>query len=219
MGVDSGDIHSVDGWRLFSVDNGRAVSPRQEDLLLDPEYQARAASGKAAPVEGGPWEAGSELVEGYLRRVVADLHRGPELLVHHAEFDNYGSGYASYVDVLLTRRDGTARRVGPGGGIEVQGITLLLCRLAPVACVMTGERTDDSSGGMRSMPTAERAARMPLRGWDRGCEQVTRVLERHGITCADPELLRRRALPDLRVDGVLGDPPYLVYDVWFHWAD
>jgi hypothetical protein len=84
---------------------------------------------------GRAWAGGIPAVEGFLRRVVADLNRPPALVVEHAEFDRYGSGYASFVDVLLTRRDGSLRRT-ENGRTEVEGVSLALCRLAPVAVLM-----------------------------------------------------------------------------------
>lgn len=50
-------------------------------------------------------EGDEEKVEGFLKSVVADLARS-RLVEIEAEFGHYGSGYASYVDVLASRKDG-----------------------------------------------------------------------------------------------------------------
>jgi len=61
---------------------------------------------------------------------------------------------------------------------------------------------------------------MPIPGWERGCEQISHVLDRHRIALVGPDALSRRALPDLKIDTNLGDgPPHSIFDVWFHWAD
>jgi hypothetical protein len=62
-----------------------------EALLLDPDSQIRASRNELLASDG-PWAGGSEAVEGYLRWVVADLNRIPELVVEHAELPHYGSG-------------------------------------------------------------------------------------------------------------------------------
>lgn len=192
-----------------------------EALLLDPDSQIRASQDESACGEGA-WAGGAEAVEGYLRRVVADLNRIPELVVEHAEFGHYGSGYASFVDVLLTRRDGSARRVDPDGYTTGEGLSVALCRLAPIACILSpAERSHHPAGhGHHSMPSLDADAETPILGSEKGCEQISKVLNRHRIMLVGPRLLSRRALPRLKIDTNLGDGPhYSIFDVWFHWMD
>ncbi|XVQ83029.1 hypothetical protein ACQP2K_29870 [Microbispora siamensis] len=110
-----------------------------EALLLDADSQIRASQDESACGEGA-WAGGAEALEGYLRQVVADLDRVPGLVVEHAEFEHYGSGYASFVDVFLTRRDGSTRRVDPDGYTTVAGFSVELCRLAPIACILSPDK-------------------------------------------------------------------------------
>ncbi|MEV4458125.1 hypothetical protein [Microbispora sp. NPDC049633] len=161
-------------------------------------------------------------MEGYLRQVVADLNRVPGLVVEHAEFGHYGSGYASFVDVFLTRRDGSARRVDPDGYTTVGGLSVALCRLAPIACILSPrERSHHPDGrGRLSLPYLDTVIEVPIPGWEEGGDQISQVLSRHGITLVGPRLLRRPALPHLKIDTNLGDGPhYSIFDVWFHWMD
>jgi hypothetical protein len=58
-------------------------------------------------VTRGEREGGSN--QGFLRRVLADVHRLSAVIVEHAEFGHYGSGDA-YVEVFLMRGDGSLRR-------------------------------------------------------------------------------------------------------------
>lgn len=95
-----------------------------EKAALDPAALRNAVTDQPASTAGA-WAYGAASVEGFLRRVVADLDRMPALRVHHAEFGNYGSGYASYVDVFVTRRDGSACR-SANGWTEVEGLPLAL---------------------------------------------------------------------------------------------
>uniref|UniRef100_UPI00197E7E3F hypothetical protein n=1 Tax=Thermoactinospora rubra TaxID=1088767 RepID=UPI00197E7E3F len=78
-------------------------------LATDPEALRNAVNDMPASTAGA-WAGGKASVEGFLKWVVADLDRMPSLSVHHAEFRHYGSGYASYVHVFLTKRDGSMRR-------------------------------------------------------------------------------------------------------------
>jgi len=192
-----------------------------EALLLDPHSQIRASQDESACGEE-TWAGGTEAVEGYLRQVVAALNRVPGLVVEHAEFGHYGSGYASFVDVFLTRRDGSAHRVDPDGYTTVGGLSVVLCRLAPIACILSpGERSHHPDGrASHSLPYLDAVTDVPIHGWEEGGDQISQVLSRHGITLVGPRLLSRPALPHLKIDTNLGDGPhYLIFDVWFHWMD
>ncbi|GGO14455.1 hypothetical protein [Microbispora bryophytorum] len=192
-----------------------------EAFLFDRDSQIRASRDELVGREGA-WAGGVRAAEGYLRRVVANLNRVPELVVEHAEFGHYGSGYASFVDVFLTRRNGSARRVDLDGHTTVQGLSVALCRLAPIACVLSpDERSHHPDGhGYHSMPCLNAVTEMPIPGWEKGCEQIFQVLDRHRIALVGPRLLSRPALPHLRIDTNLDDgPPHSIFDVWFHWMD
>ncbi|WP_204287170.1 hypothetical protein [Microbispora amethystogenes] len=192
-----------------------------EALLLDPNSQIRASQDESACGEGA-WAGGAEAVEGHLHRVVAALNRVPALVVEHAEFEHYGSGYASFVDVLLTRRDGSARRVDADGYTTTEGFSVVLCRLARIACILSpAERSHHPDGrGYYSLPWLDAVTEIPIPGWEKGCEQISQVLERYRITLVGPHILSRPALPHLKIDTNLGDGPhYSIFDVWFHWMD
>ncbi|MEV5888637.1 hypothetical protein [Nonomuraea fuscirosea] len=168
----------------------------------------------------GAWAGGAASVEGFLRWVVADLDRMPALRVHHAEFGNYGSGYASYVDVFVTGRDGSARR-SENGWTEVEGLPLALCRLAPVATLLKpGTQSSGPNGaGGRGLPQLSLVTDDAPPGWAEEYRQIRQVLDRHDLDLLDAQLLGLPLEGGLHVETVLGDPPYTVFDAWFHWAD
>ncbi|MFI6908107.1 hypothetical protein ACIBKY_43070 [Nonomuraea sp. NPDC050394] len=150
----------------------------------------------------GAWSGGAAAVEGFLRRVVADIGRLPHVGVHHAEYRHYGSGYASYVDVFVTRR----------AGPDIEGLSLALCRLAPFAALFR-------SSSLHEMPQLSRVADGDLPGWKEECRELRHILDRHGIALLDSRVLALPLDPLLRVETILGDPPYRVFDAWFHWID
>lgn len=179
----------------------------------------RAANDELAG-SAGPWAGGSAAVEGFLRRVAADLGRLPELTVHHAEFRHYGSGYASYVAVFLTKRDGSTQR-SEQGWTHVEGLSLALCRLAPVAVLLKPSTRSSGPNGAGSygLPDLLQVADADIPGWEAECRQIGQVLDRHDITLLRSKVLGQPLDAHLRIETVLGDPPYRVFDAWFHWMD
>lgn len=45
------------------------------------------------------------------------------------------------------------------------------------------------------------------------------TLTSHGFSLLKPQTLSLPISPDLTVYTNIGDPPYTVFDAWFHWMD
>jgi hypothetical protein len=144
----------------------------------------------------------------------------PTLSVHHAEFRHYGSGYASYVDVFITKRDGSMRR-SENGWTNVEGLPLALCRLAPLAALFNPDIQSSGPGGAgsRGMPELSLVTDTAFPGWEEEHRQIRQVLDRHDIALLDSQVLSLPIETELRVETVLGSAPYSVFDAWFHWMD
>ncbi|TMR15510.1 hypothetical protein ETD86_26990 [Nonomuraea turkmeniaca] len=188
-------------------------------LATDPTALRSAVNDQLAGAAGA-WAGGATSVDGFLRRVVADLDRMPTLSVHHAEFRHYGSGYASYADVFITKRDGSMRR-SENGWTKVEGLPLALCRLAPLAALFKPDVHSSGPGGAgsRGIPELSLVTDTALPGWEEEFRQIRQVLDRHDIALLDSRVLGLPLEAELRVETVLGSPPYSVFDAWFRWRD
>jgi hypothetical protein len=166
------------------------------------------------------WAHGLD-VDGLLRRVVASLNRLPSVVVEHAEFDDYGSGYASYVEVSITKRDGSLRQDTGAGWIDVECLGVLLCRLAPVACLLRPSvRSSGPNGaGAYSLPEANRVIAEPDQRWKYECDQIKSLLDHHDVTLIGPDPLTLPLSGAQFVETNLADSALDVFDAWFHWRD
>ncbi|MGW4409328.1 hypothetical protein ACWEJ6_35230 [Nonomuraea sp. NPDC004702] len=144
----------------------------------------------------------------------------PTLSVHHAEFRHYGSGYASFVDVFITKRDGSMRH-SENGWTNVEGLPLVLSRLAPLAALFKPDIQTSGPGrvGSRGMPELSLVTDTALPGWEEEYRQIRQVLDRHDIALLDSQVLSLPLEAELRPETILGSPPYSVFDAWFHWMD
>jgi len=187
-------------------------------LATDPTALRSAVNDQLASAAGA-WAGGVTSVEGFLRRVIADLDRMPTLSVHHAEFEHYGSGYASYVDVFITKSDGSMRS-SENGWTNVEGLPLTLSRLAPLAALF---KPDVHSSGprcaTRGIPELSLVMDTALPGWEEEYRQIREVLDRHDVALLDSQVLSLPLEAELRPETILGSPPYSVFDAWFHWMD
>ena len=55
--------------------------------------------------------------------------------------------------------------------------------------------------------------------WAEALRTIDAVLTRHGIERLPPAVLTARIDPNLVIDTNFGDPPFTVFDAWFHWWD
>ncbi|MGV9305566.1 hypothetical protein ACWDLG_19510 [Nonomuraea sp. NPDC003727] len=197
--------------------------PRSEsagtELATDPAALHRAVKDEPASTMGA-WAGEATAVEGFLRWLVADIDRLPQVTVHHAEFRHYGSGYASYVDVFVTKRDGSMCR-SMDGWTHVEGLSLALCRLAPLAVLLKPSTRSSGPDGSSAydLPELSQVMDIDLPGWEEASRQLRQVLARHGVALLSSQVLALPLDARLRVETVLGDPPYRLFDAWFHWMD
>ena len=168
----------------------------------------------------GAWDPGLD-VEGFLRRVTADLNRLPLVVVEHAEFAHYGSGYSSCVAVSVTKRDGSARSNNADGWADVECLELALCRLVPAACLLSpATRSRGPNGaGANSLPDVGRLITVPAKRWVGEYRQIAGVLDRHGLPLIGPDPLALPLPEGLSVETNLAGSSQTVFDAWFHWCD
>ncbi len=182
-------------------------------MLRDPHAQAAAVAGRTV-VEGWPPDPDEQLHD-----IVAALDRLSALKVFTAEFDHYGSGYASFVEVRLTRRDDSLVTLRDDVGLETLGFGVLLCRLAPIATLQasffdwrSGER------GASSMVDREDMTDLPVAGFPES-PLVADALRTHGYELVEVDALREPIATGVAPETNLGTPPWTVFDAWFHWYD
>jgi hypothetical protein len=138
-----------------------------------------------------------------------DIH-GIEL---ELENNSYGSGYASYWDVFCYSKSGVQVK---GDRTHFEGLGLYLCCLAPVAVLGGAEKTktkNSSSGGFLRPDELEP---LPQEPW---VQTVHAKLEKRGFALPSQKFLRQPLPFAARVATILGDPPYTIFDAFFHWED
>ncbi|MDO5060108.1 MAG: hypothetical protein Q4D73_00575 [Actinomycetaceae bacterium] len=153
--------------------------------------------------------------------IAAELGRLPELVVQHIEDNNYGSGYASFIEIRLAQRG-----VAPAerGNYEVTPyISVLVCKFAPLAALIgTAEYAiaKDGKSSSFALPAADRLCLKHT--WDPQA-RVQEVLEGYGYQLLDPAIAGEQLPHGLTVSTILGEgggyESDTIFDAWFHWLD
>ncbi len=73
-------------------------------------------------------------MEHYISHLVGEIG-GLKGLLYEADFDHYGSGFASYVSVFLWQKE--EEEVLANGEVSMKGLWLYISRLAPVVIMGT----------------------------------------------------------------------------------
>ncbi len=176
--------------------------------------EQRHTVGMAWPYNGGS----DEDIEKYLHQIVACLEASSVISIE-ADFNSYGSGYASFVDMFCFKKDGSTRQRFLGSGEKVTGIQVYLSRLAPVAVYGAEERTRHANGGSSSLLGYDAIGTVPDGDWKCVLEEVHAVLENFGLEIADAMTVSKLLPFDASIETNLGEPPFRIFDLFFYWYD
>lgn len=158
-------------------------------------------------------------IDPFLLTVVDVMANSPEIKVERVETGSYGSGYASFIAAFVSPRDPILRALALercGFSEGVAGLDVLLCRLAPIACIGSPSHVGSISG---SLPSQGEYLTNQHVEWGELGRTVEAVLNENGIVVLPAEILDGLIDPALEIDTNLGDPPFRVFDAWFHWSD
>jgi hypothetical protein len=164
--------------------------------------------------------------ENYIRKIVAHLASISTILVE-ADFDSYGSGFASYVEVRISKRDQSDsitlaqnQRVT----YETNGLMLYVSRLTPYwfyggnKWAKTYERGKETGGGSLFLePESQDNINQAI--WQHDSRLIEAVLQDFRYSLLSSTELAQPAPSDIFIPTVLADKPYKVFDCFFYWED
>lgn len=158
------------------------------------------------------------------RRIAAELGRTPESTVFSIEDSDYGSGWASFVEIRLARR-GAEPEIRDGYQVT-RYASVVVCRIAPLAALMKVVEARvalDGKGSCGYLPVSDDlVSDVP---WDTR-QRIPEILANYGYQILAPEIGRLRLPDGLGVDTLLASKDekdcyigHHVFDAWFHWMD
>jgi hypothetical protein len=154
-------------------------------------------------------------IEAFLKQVVARLEHSP-LIEIHPDWEHYGSGYASYAHVFCFKKGGRST-VHRDGVAHIDGITLYLCRLAPIAVYGPEHRTRNARGGSGGFLDVNNVGTLPAGDWSAELREIHAVLTEHGFGVPTREQLAE-VLPFKADIPTIFDNSH-VFDAIFYWED
>lgn len=185
-------------------------SPQQIDSLLQ----------QHAITDEQPWSSNDPLaVEAFYKAVCAELTRrtGTSSKI---EWNHYGSGYASYIDVWIYKPTTDFSVAFPGNhGEAYEGLCILLSRLSPYFVFLQGAKSWAESGGSSYMPTYDAVDRLTNPSVIALETIAQEVLTSFGLLRVFKDDLMSPISSSIRVPTNLSDGPFIEFDALYYWED
>ena len=162
-------------------------------------------------------ENDEKAIDDYLRQVVGSLARVNNL-TYEADFNHYGSGYASYVDCFCWKRDGSSTKIEDREQ-SIDGIRIYLSRLAPIAVFGEGLVTKHTNGGSSDFLSNTTVGTLPPGDWNIQIQGIRKQLESFNFQILEREYLNQFLPFKATIPTIMSDPPYRLFDAFFYWED
>lgn len=163
-----------------------------------------------------PWDTDQEeVIDQHVRSIVERVCRKLQVL-DRGEFNHYGSGYASYVDVWFYR-DEEAFRFAEGNCYF--GIVVLFSRLTPTFVLGEGRKTWRDNSASSYLPSFDMVDRFTHPAVQELEQPIERALQAAGLQRLRAEDLATPLPAHFDVPSILGDAPWRTFDALFHWMD
>lgn len=176
-----------------------------------------------------PYDTNNEQeVEAHIRRLFYRINRIPNLICE-AEWNHFGSGYASFIEFFCYRKE-DVRVIEEKYGmreIEIAGMLMDVSRLAPVVILGEGERYQKIrietgeivSGASSSLPDYPKLSEVNQQyqsiEW-----QLKKAFEEFGYARLSPEKMNQPLPFKAQIPTNYREPrEYLVMDAIFYWED
>ncbi|MFF2753325.1 hypothetical protein ACFVR1_06155 [Psychrobacillus sp. NPDC058041] len=167
-------------------------------------------------------------IEAHIRRLFYRINRIPNL-VCEAEWNHFGSGYASFIEFFCYRKEDVTVVEEKYGFQEIKtnGIIIDICRLAPVAIMGEDDRykkvcieTKEVVGGLYGT-ILDGSNRLVLNEkFKLIAEQLKQALKEFKYELLEDEKLKQPLSIQTKIPTIYRKPKeYLVMDAIFYWED
>lgn len=191
------------------------------------EYFLRTLANEQVTGEFYPFNTGDlAKVENYIRQITGRLKDNPRIVVE-PDFDYYGSGFASYISVRISKKDNSDSKVSMDRNRvtkDTKGILMYISNLSPywfyggAEWSVTKENGKHTSG-MSAYLSPKDIDEYDAAAWESDIEKIKSVLSHFGYNLLTRKEVEEPLDFNVYVAGnlIVGKPR--VFDCFFHWED
>ncbi|GGA78516.1 hypothetical protein [Ornithinibacillus halotolerans] len=167
-------------------------------------------------------------IEAHIRRLFYRINRIPNI-VCEAEWNHFGSGYASFVEFFCYQKEDVevTKEIKGIQELEIEGIIIDISRLAPVAIMGEDDRyktirvetKEEIGGAYGSLLGGYRLEHLPDK-YREIARKLRQALEEYNYELLKPEVLNERLPFPAQIPTIYREPrQYLILDAIFYWID
>jgi hypothetical protein len=162
----------------------------------------------------------------HIKTLVGRLKEDHHLLID-ADFENYGSGYASYVYIKISKRDKSSVITtiqGSNKTDRLKGLLIYVSKLSPHWYYGGMEWIDryhnnTYTGGYNAFLRPDSIDGLDLTQWRDPLIKIQKIMTEFSYSLLDRQSLERSLWFDVIVPTILSESPHTVFDCFFHWED
>jgi hypothetical protein len=182
---------------------------------------AEKVQGDFPPFKSGKYTT----VVKYIKEIVGRLSDNKTWIVE-ADYENYQSGFASFVPVKISKKDKSDTITKNENGLIIEtkdSLLIYLSKLCPYWYYSQGIWMDMIRDG-KNLPSThfirpEEQKKVNLHLWATDIEKLTRQLEEYRYTLLDRKEVTKDLDFKIKIPTVIGDRTYQVFDCFFYWED
>ncbi len=165
-------------------------------------------------------------IQRYVKGMLGRLSDNKRIVVE-ADYSAYGSGFASYINVKISKKDKSdtiIEKIGNRTTEKKDSLLVYISLLAPYWYFGKGDWWDyytngEFTGGSSNFVTPESISKYNKSLWDKEIEQITALFDEYRYRLLTEKEVEKGLWFDVDITTNLGEKPYTVFDCFFHWED
>ncbi len=165
-------------------------------------------------------------VERYIQKMLGRL-KDHNMIKIQADFEAYGSGFASYTNVKITKKDRSDTKTTKKGNLIVEhknSLLLYISNLCPYWFLGGIEWSENYlngayQGGTMPFLRPENNAKYDKKIWQDEIDFITQHFDEYRYRLLTQTELEPYLNFDIEIPTIIADKPYQVFDCFFYWED
>jgi len=183
-------------------------TPVQLQKLLNAEYISNQH----------PWSTNDSAIQKFYAQICSEITNNARVK-SLIEWDDYGSGYASYFDAWFYNDTAEFENSTLINVKAYNGLAVLFSRLSHYFVFLEGSKSWSEKSRGSYMPAFDSIDALRTSAVIALANEVQPILENHGLKRLSREDLSTVLPEQLEIRTLFGNPPYREYDALFNWED
>ncbi len=190
------------------------------------EYLRNLVSGK---VQGNfaPFSTGDLFaVENYIKQMLGRLKNSRTVKIE-ADYDAYGSGFASYISVKISKKDKSDTTISNESDLLLEwkeGLLVYISLLSPYWIVGDANWSENYldrkyQGGSMPFLRPEHIDNYDKEMWQPEITAINEIFNEYRYGLLTKIELEKHLWFDVEIPTIIADKPYRVFDCFFYWED